>query len=340
MLHTNTSNDNSSVVIDPNLASLAGQASAAAYADYAHSNDPAHVPAAIYSGAHSYSYLMRFSGFDAVAWGSGKEERFGLVYQSTKHSDEYLFAFRGTSSVYDMWEDLDSTGTTEFRPHQPSKSFPNDIQVGAGFNRLYSSKSMSMSASMQQQLFNTIKALPQTPKKIFITGHSLGSALASLFTLDLATSQPSIELFAINFASPRVGTRAWQKCYDTQYRLKDSTIRIRNNYDLITNVPFDAAPFNFQHVGTEFEVSFTVDSYMHDPVIIIEAWHSLSNYRYVVDRATMRSPEIWLGEFFDQAITHTSWPMTSYAPDQQSLNWEQGNLMKVRRDLEAVADYM
>ena len=51
---------------------------------------------------------------------------------------------------------------------------------------------------MQQQLFTLLGEYEASDKPIaqlFITGHSLGSALSELFTLDLALSRPDLVSF-------------------------------------------------------------------------------------------------------------------------------------------------
>ena len=333
--------EDGSVRISPAFTELTGAASLAAYTDYLEETNPHYTnPPNLAYGTKPFKFVSRFTGYDTVPWGTGKEERFGLIYQWSAIPDVYLFAFRGTSSVYDMWKDLESAEVSNFSPYRRPTGFPNTVHVGEGFNSIYTKKNASMSASMQDQLFTAVSQLPTTPKTIYITGHSLGCALGSLFALDLAASLPGINIVNFNFASPRVGTSTWKHAYDDLYQLESRTVRIRNDYDLVPKVPFEYWPFDFQHVGQDFTLSFTLDSFTHDPVVIIEAWHSLLNYRYVLQRATPNTPQVWTGQFKDQAQTHPSWPMTSYDPDAKMLDWSTGNLMQVRRDLSSVAKFM
>jgi hypothetical protein len=301
-----------SVYLDPNLAALLGDASADTYTDYANSNNPNYTPPTLQYAGTSFKFLQRFTGFDDVAWGTGQEERYGLIYQWSVRNDIYVIAFRGTSSVYDMVLDLESAETAAFQPYVDSGDFPTDVHVGDGFNKIYSTKNQSMSASMQDQIFAAIKNLPTPATQIVITGHSLGSALASLFTLDMAVSLPNIAIANINFASPRVGATKWQTTYNQTYGLLNSTVEIRNSYDLVPKLPPEAWPFDFQDVGEVFPVSFGLKSYHIDLPSIILAWHALKNYQYVINRATLNSPQVWTGEFADQA--HPTWQMISYNP--------------------------
>jgi triacylglycerol lipase len=304
--------------LDPNLIALLGNASEAAYTDYMHSSDPTYTPPSLQDGETSYDYLQRFTGFDDVIWGDGDEERYGLIYQSSTESSTYLIAFRGTSSVYDMVLDLESGRKTSFQPYTAPANFPSDIEIGDGFYKIYSTKNNSMPASMQQQIFTAINSLKIPATKILITGHSLGGALASIFTLDLAISLPKskIEITSITFASPRVGTANWQTIYNDTYHLLDKTIRIRNSYDLVPKVPPAEWPFDFKDIGEMFTVSFGLKGYHIDFPEIVLAWHSLKNYQYVLTQALVNSPQVWAGTFTDQI--HSSWEMESYDPSTSS----------------------
>jgi triacylglycerol lipase len=317
------------VHLDPTFTTLVGAASLEAYTDYENSSNPSYTPPDLNYGTRPYVFLERFTGFDNVAWGSGAEERFGLIYQWSARPDYYLIAFRGTSSAYDMVLDLESPVAVEFKPYHSQGHFPHPVHVGDGFYKIYSTRSSSMTLSMQGQLFRDIANLPTPPTQIIITGHSLGCALGSLFALDLAASLPEIAIINVNFASPRVGTGTFERAYDHTYGLQKKTVRVRNGYDLVPKVPPEFAPFDFRHVGLEFPVSFTVESYHIDPLLIVESWHSLLNYRYVVDRAVKQSPQVWTGTFPDQA--YKKWNMVSYDPGASSTELETAD---ARRELE------
>ena len=263
-------------------------------------------------------------------WGSGQEERFGVIYQWSARPDVYLIAFRGTVTPYDMAMDLEAATTSEFKPYKQTPSFPSPVHVGDGFNKIYADKSAQMAQSMQEQLFSKLANLSTQPKQIIITGHSLGCSLGTLFALDMAVSMPKVELFNMNFASPRVGVHSFYNAYN-QYGLADKTIRVRNLYDLVPKVPFSDWPFDFKHVGLEFDVSFSLKSYLHiDFPAIVDAWHSLLNYRYVVDKAVQARPQVWTGDFEDQA--HPGWNMISYDPKLSLGHAEIEQLKQLRAD--------
>lgn len=308
------------IYLDPNLTTLLANASAEAYTDYTNSNNSGYTPLALQDGNTSFNFIQRFTGFDDVIWGDGDEERYGLIYQSAAQTSTYLIAFRGTSSEYDMLLDLESGRKANFNPYTPPSSFPTDIEIGDGFDKIYSTKNHSMPASMQQQIFEAINSLPTPAAQIFITGHSLGGALASLFALDLAISLPNIAITNITFASPRVGTSNWQTLYNETYNLQNKTIRVRNSYDLVPKVPPTEWPFDFKDIGEVFPVSFGLNDYHIDFPEIVLSWHALLNYQYVLQQTLWNSPQVWVGNFTDQA--HPAWEMESYDPYKSSTDIE------------------
>ncbi|KAM0842410.1 hypothetical protein ACQ4PT_058395 [Festuca glaucescens] len=73
---------------------------------------------------------------------------------------------------------------------------------------------------------------------IYVTGHSLGGALATLLVLELSSSQMAkngvIFVTVYNFGSPRVGNRRFADVYNA--KVKDSW-RVVNHRDIIPTVP-------------------------------------------------------------------------------------------------------
>lgn len=81
-------------------------------------------------------------------------------------------------------------------------------------------------------------------KPIFITGHSLGAALACLAFTRL--SDPATNLFT--FGCPRVGDRAFCQLIENAPQAK-KCLRIVDNLDIVTHVPIATAEFRYEHPG-------------------------------------------------------------------------------------------
>jgi len=72
--------------------------------------------------------------------------------------------------------------------------------------------------------------------KLFLTGHSLGGALAMLTAARFASDQRSAEIDAIfTFGQPRAGDRDFARRFERDFH--DRTFRFVNRYDLITRLP-------------------------------------------------------------------------------------------------------
>ncbi|MFX0115583.1 MAG: lipase family protein [Candidatus Hodarchaeota archaeon] len=76
-------------------------------------------------------------------------------------------------------------------------------------------------------------------RRVFVTGHSLGAALATLCALDLremldAAEMDNVPVIMYNFGSPRVGTLRFANYYNR--KISDSW-RIVNNEDIIATIP-------------------------------------------------------------------------------------------------------
>jgi hypothetical protein len=84
---------------------------------------------------------------------------------------------------------------------------------------------------------------------IFVTGHSLGGALATLFSYELSVRLPTDNIQLINFGSPRVGDAIFQKNFDSKVNL--FCLRVTNHRDPITVLPI----WGYTHVGQEVLLS-------------------------------------------------------------------------------------
>lgn len=302
--------------IDADLAVVLGQASNAAYADFADKpNKP--FDRNLSSGKLKFTYHDRFYGLDTAPWGTGYVEKFGLIYIDQSDPHTVIIAFRGTASILDAIKDLEALSTSKFVPHAPHTTLPKDVWVGDGFYSIYSQAGPKMPQSMQAALFTHLKQLQ--PKHIIITGHSLGCPLGSMFALDVALNTGLVhtpKITNINFASPRVGKQPWKDAYD-QYVTgstvtKNVTIRIVNSHDWVPTLPSHGFPSYFRHVGPEFPVSFHVDGFFINPADYVISWHSLNNYQTVIGNAVFANPQGWSGKFTD--APYPKWQMISKNP--------------------------
>lgn len=141
----------------------------------------------------------------------------GLFY-----TDEFLIiSFKGTSSLKETLSDLD------FSQVDDKYNIPGKIHKG--FHDLLLKNNTC--DKIQEKVLNILSS----HKTIYITGHSLGGALATIFYTYLKSSSSittSLEL--ITFGCPRTGDIDFCKAIDNDGNIKH---RIVNGSDIITKVP-------------------------------------------------------------------------------------------------------
>jgi triacylglycerol lipase len=138
-----------------------------------------------------------------------------------------VIAFRGTETDGEWLEDFDGLAV----PNQYGKGM-----VHQGFQIAYSKVRASVLAALAQ-----VKA---QGNELWITGHSLGAALATLCSSDIAHADR--EKLTYTWAGPRVG---WHD-YADWFRQQDSPFfRIQNEWDVVTYVPLLVN--GYAHVGTQ-----------------------------------------------------------------------------------------
>lgn len=125
--------------------------------------------------------------------------------------------------------------------------------------------------------------------RIFVTGHSLGGALAVLACHELAV-ECSIgpKIFCYTFGAPRVGNRAFVREYDS---LVPNTWQVINDEDVVARVP--KFLFMFKHAGRRVIINGKGDMIVSPRVVEVSlyrvfglfkrslgvAQHALLNYR-------------------------------------------------------------
>lgn len=190
---------------------------------------------------------------------------FGLVFRADDDGDRYLVAFRGTKGIHEWIDDAD-VPKTAFAPFQSGSGpeVPSDVLVEDGFWKIYD--------SLRTALFGMLDEW--APTSLAVTGHSLGSSLATLFTLDATLSRPSWPLTSCNFACPRSGNRAFADFYDevtTQHH--NPALRVVNTKDIVPRLPPKA--LGYHHAGPAEDICF------ESPTGVLPSYglrHSADNY--------------------------------------------------------------
>lgn len=151
-----------------------------------------------------------------------------------------VVAFRGTEQS--RWKDLRTDlmlVPAGLNPERIGGDFKQEVQVHSGFLSAYDSVRTRLISLIKQAIGYRDDSLELLLKwHIYVTGHSLGGALATLLALELSSSQlakhGAISVTMYNFGSPRVGNRRFAEVYNE--KVKDSW-RVVNHRDIIPTVP-------------------------------------------------------------------------------------------------------
>ena len=136
--------------------------------------------------------------------------------------------FRGSTTKQDWLYNLKFNKTNIGR----------DIYVHTGFYRQLTDNDYC------NNIINDVKNLSHIYKnyEIYISGHSMGGALATIFGYKLSR-QISDNVTIITFASPRIGNYTWYEKFNVIPNLR--LYRVTNNRDIVTTIPY----FKYYHVG-------------------------------------------------------------------------------------------
>jgi predicted lipase len=192
---------------------------------------------------------------------------FGFIARSAGPGSDVIVAIRGTEGLLEWIMDFQFLQTP----------FPYLAASGLteqGFTGFYSTFRIGPDDT-QPRVIEAIRTLLAGGgvASLSISGHSLGSALATLLASDVAGNGVCQTPSVYTFASPRVGDKVFAGTYDN---LVPVSWRIANLNDIVTQLPPLLA--GYVHVDTEFPIN-SDDSTKHG----IRCWHGLATYLHTLD---------------------------------------------------------
>lgn len=136
--------------------------------------------------------------------------------------DAIFVAFRGSSNIRNWIDDI-----------QFHKIYPyNDqtIAVEKGFYKAYQ--------NVKPDIFDTLDMITQkySTKKLLLTGHSLGAALATLMAFDVIEMHDSL---LYTYGSPRVGNDNFVQSFNSSFPI----YRVTHYYDIVPHLPQEILGF-------------------------------------------------------------------------------------------------
>ena len=187
-----------------------------------------------------------------------------------------IVAFRGTKSTENMKTDIKVAKVRlgSNLPTLPRRSMTNFqrielssewklAEVHKGFIEAY----RSVSEKVLKNVSDMISDRRIGQNAVYLCGHSLGGALATICSLDLALSLDWKDVYVSTFGSPRCGNLMWSRLYD---RVVPAHWRVAMRSDIVTTIP----KMGYAHVGNLVALTSSGDMFLDPNSIDIALWSS------------------------------------------------------------------
>lgn len=232
-------------------------------------------------------------------------------------SDRIIVSFRGTSSARNLrtdlkafhvkinrvlptYDQLGGGGTSATNGNVTSTILScNDghqAKIHRGFAEAYQSVAARVMRGIERLI--TQKARP-----VFLTGHSLGGALANICAFDCALRLElgPRDLYVATFGSPRVGNRAFRRLYDT---VVPASWRMTIAADIVTKLP----KVGYEHVGKKIMLTTAGDLFIDPSSLELSLWNGDgSSFVHHRKSAYMLAMKSWCNRHEGQAYRPPFW---------------------------------
>lgn len=178
--------------------------------------------------------------------------------------DAYCVAFAGTENETGALEDIDFTPVTagpivsdeynsdttyivnpEYYNQPTSANQPPVVEpmMHFGFRLAVEEYTVKALEEARYNLIDSFKSLGKTSINLFVTGHSLGAAMAGVFSAWVqagglaAAGITSVNLKTYTFASPKWANDALANNYDNGITKNGMSFRVVNNLDTVPQIP-------------------------------------------------------------------------------------------------------
>lgn len=191
----------------------------------------------------TFSNQLRVEGINPV---NSVTNMFAYIFWN---DTEAVIAFTGTFFISEWVSDF------RYKQIAPTqlKGYTGGVLVHSGFYAIY--------LTIRDQLWNWWTEHEFLINNLFITGHSLGSALSTICAYDFANVSPLIHY---GFAGPRVGNIIFADVFKQRI---PTSLRINNTEDLITALPPSAWYGNiYQHTQGSIPFTVSLNSLLEDHV--------------------------------------------------------------------------
>lgn len=181
-----------------------------------------------------------------------------------------------------------------------------DAKIHRGFAAAYKSVAVRVIQGIK-------KMQAERPRPVFLTGHSLGGALATICAYDcvLKLDIGARDLYVATYGSPRVGNGAFRRLYDEAV---PASWRVSIAADLVTKLP----KVGYQHVGKKVMLTTAGDLFIDPNSLELSIWDgdatSLIYHRKASYLLAMRS---WCSRNDNGSYRPSFWDWPSSADDRR-----------------------
>jgi len=283
-----------STSLDPGKAAFYGQFVAAAYNMYAVNNDDLRPAPKDIPPGWELSAWINMSDFLLQIM---EPKFYGIVVHEPANPDNRIIAIRGTEGIVEWLDDAASIVMVPFR------QVPSAGRVAFGFDNIYSTMKVvpvpatgpTLASAAEPELTGSFadqleqlalrreaergvahefaEGRTRRERPTVVTGHSLGSALATLFVLENSVKGKFDISLSSTLASPRVGNLEFKHLFDalplTSWRIVNTrdvvpklppTIPLILDYEHVAVAcPFDSSLFAKKNLGCYH----SIDTYLH-----------------------------------------------------------------------------
>lgn len=232
--------------------------------------------------------IIQNSGFfdldlRGFGWGGGQHERdVPIGFIACRERDVFLI-FRGTVTDQEWIRNF----TINLEPYL----LPDFGEVHDGFMRIY-----SLFRAVIKEALDGLDAR----STLFIAGHSLGGALATIALPDIGTWMAQKKIVLYTYGSPRIGDNAFVTAFNRYY--SEKSFRIVNTCDMVGLIP-PPAPLGaiggyFSHVDTQVDFTVQCDDVVknHDIRTYVSTLKEFRAKRGIVNRL-----KSWYAQHFTAA---------------------------------------
>lgn len=165
-----------------------------------------------------------------------------LVIVADNGADMTLVVFKGTDplSIKEWLVDLNAAKAPASTP----------MCEGCAVHTGFSDTEEALRAPVEEAMLASLDRLGPDARLV-VAGHSLGAALATLFTYNMRAKH-SMPLELYTFGNPRVGNRQFADAFDALVTYQDgssepSAFRVSHRYDVVPHVPLEV--MGYHHHG-------------------------------------------------------------------------------------------